>query len=74
MGAANDPALMKEYGALVGSDLVHTGMMLNFSPCVDAAQDPRWGRTYECYSNDNERIKELSVAYAEGLLGTKGEV
>ena len=68
MGAANDPALMKEYGALVGSDLVHTGMMLNFSPCVDAAQDPRWGRTYECYSNDNERIKELSVAYAEGLM------
>ena len=68
MGAANDPELMKEYGALVGSDLVHTGMMLNFSPCVDAAQDPRWGRTYECYSNDNERIKELSVAYAEGLM------
>ena len=68
MGAANDPELMKEYGALVGSDLIHTGMLLNFSPCVDAAQDPRWGRTYECYSNDNERIKELSVAYAEGLM------
>ena len=68
MGAANDPELMKEYGALVGSDLIHTGMLLNFSPCVDAAQDPRWGRTYECYSNDNERIKELSVAYSEGLM------
>ena len=68
MGAANDPELMKEYGALVGSDIVHTGMLLNFSPCVDAAQDPRWGRTYECFSNDNELIKSLSVAYAEGLL------
>ncbi|MBQ6442000.1 MAG: glycoside hydrolase family 3 protein [Lachnospiraceae bacterium] len=68
MGAANDPALMKEYGALVGSDIVHTGMLLNFSPCVDAAQDPRWGRTYECFSDDNEIVKNLSVPYAEGLL------
>ena len=68
MGAVNDPALMKEYGALVGSDIAHTGMLLNFSPCVDAAQDPRWGRTYECFSDDNEIIKNLSVPYAEGLL------
>ncbi|QFJ55085.1 glycoside hydrolase family 3 protein [Pseudobutyrivibrio xylanivorans] len=68
IGAANDPELTKEYGALVGSDIVHTGMLLNFSPCVDAAQDPRWGRTYECFSDDNEIIKNLSTAYAEGLL------
>lgn len=68
MGAVNDPELMKEYGTLVGSDIVHTGMLLNFSPCVDAAQDPRWGRTYECFSDDNEIVKNLSVAYAEGLL------
>ena len=68
MGAANDPELMKKYGSLVGSDIVHTGMLMNFSPCVDAAQDPRWGRTYECYSDDNEMVKNLSVAYAEGLL------
>ncbi len=68
MGAAKDPELMKKYGAVVGSDLAHIGMILNFSPCVDAAQDPRWGRTYECYSDDNELIKELSVAYSEGLM------
>ena len=68
IGAANDPELTREYGALVGSDIVHTGMLLNFSPCVDAAQDPRWGRTYECYSNDNDTVKELSTAYAEGFL------
>ncbi len=68
MGAANDPELMEEYGALVGSDIVHTGMLLNFSPCVDAAQDPRWGRTYECYSDNNEIIKNLSVAYSKGLM------
>ncbi|SFI17210.1 beta-glucosidase [Pseudobutyrivibrio sp. OR37] len=68
IGAANDPELTKDYGTLVGSDIVHTGMLLNFSPCVDAAQDPRWGRTYECFSDDNEIIKNLSTAYAEGLL------
>ncbi len=68
IGAANDPELTKEYGALVGSDIIHTGMLLNFSPCVDAAQDPRWGRTYECFSDDNEIVKNLSTAYSEGLL------
>ena len=68
IGAANDPELTREYGALVGSDIVHTGMLLNFSPCVDAAQDPRWGRTYECISDDNELVKNLSTAYVEGLL------
>ncbi len=68
MGAVNDPALTKEYGACVGADIVHTGMILNFSPCVDASQDPRWGRTYECFSDNNDMVKELSVAYAEGLL------
>lgn len=68
IGAARDVALTKEYGALVGSDIAHTGMLLNFSPCVDASQDPRWGRTYECYSDNNEIVKELSTAYAEGLM------
>ena len=68
IGAANDAALTEEYGKLVGSDVAHTGMLLNFSPCVAAAQDPRWGRTYESYSSDNSIVKDMSVAYTKGLL------
>lgn len=68
IGAANDIELTKEYGQLVGSDIAHTGMLLNFSPCVAAAQDPRWGRTYESYSSDNAIVQDLAVAYTRGLL------
>ena len=68
IGAAHDIELTEEYGQLVGSDITYTGMLLNYSPCVAAAQDPRWGRTYESYSSDNTIVTELSVAYTRGLL------
>ena len=68
IGAAHDVALTEEYGKLVGSDIIHTGMILNFSPCVATATDPRWGRTYESYSSDSKIVTELSVAYSKGLL------
>ena len=68
VGAANDAALTEEYGKLAGSDIAHTGMLLNFSPCVATANDPRWGRTYESYSSDYKIVTDLSVAYTRGLL------
>jgi len=68
IGAAHDAALTEEYGKLVGSDIVHTGMILNFSPCVATANDPRWGRTYESYSSDSTLVTEMAVAYSKGLL------
>ena len=71
IGAANDPELTEEYGALVGSDIAHTGMLLNFSPCVAAAQDPRWGRTYESYSSDNGIVTDMATAYVRGLIGER---
>ncbi|MBR4914584.1 MAG: glycoside hydrolase family 3 protein [Clostridiales bacterium] len=68
IGAANDPKLTEEYGKLAGSDVAQTRMMLNFSPCVATANDPRWGRTYESYSSDSKIVKELAIAYAKGLM------
>lgn len=68
VGAANDVVLTEEYGKLVGSDVAHAGMLLNFSPCVATANDPRWGRTYESYSSDYKTVTDLAVAYSRGLL------
>ena len=68
LGAADDEALTFEMGVLTGSEMVHTGMLWDFSPCVAAAQDPRWGRTYESYSNDESIVKRLASAYSSGLL------
>ena len=68
VGAANDAALTEEYGKVVGSDIAHTRMILNFAPCVATANDPRWGRTYESYSSESSIVTELAVAYTKGLL------
>ena len=67
VGAANDPQLTEQYGKVVGSDIAHTGMILNFSPCVATANDPRWGRTYESYSSDSKIVTSLATAYTKGL-------
>ena len=68
IGAANDIEKTRLMGSMVGSDIMYTKMILNFSPCVAAAQDPRWGRTYESYSSDPEIVDKLAVAYVEGML------
>ncbi len=68
LGAANDVELMREMGVITGSNMLYTGMLWNFAPCVAAAQDPRWGRTYESYSSDNSIIEPLALAFTEGLM------
>lgn len=68
IGAANDDALTYEMGRAVANEAKLTGMLWNFSPCVAAAQDPRWGRTYESYSSDTSIITKLSTSYARGLM------
>ena len=68
VGAADDETLTYEMGMLTGSDMQHCGFLWTFSPCVASAQDPRWGRTYESYSDDEELVGKHSLAYTKGLL------
>lgn len=66
LGAANDPELMYDMGAAVAEEMKLIGTHWNFSPCVAINTDPRWGRTYECFSSDHEIVTELAKAYIEG--------
>lgn len=72
LGAANDVNLIYEMGVVTGSDMLHCGMLWNFSPCVASAQDPRWGRTYESYSSDVSILTPLAVSYTKGLMSQPG--
>lgn len=67
LGAANNPELMYEMGAAVAEEMKLTYTLWNFSPCVANAMDPRWGRTYESFSNDTDTITSLAVAYMNGM-------
>ncbi|MCQ2534902.1 MAG: glycoside hydrolase family 3 C-terminal domain-containing protein [Clostridia bacterium] len=74
LGAANNPELMYEMGVITGSNMLYTGNLWNFSPCVAVAKDPRWGRTYESYSSDSSIVTSLSVEYVKGMLTQAGIV
>lgn len=75
LGAANDPELMYQMGAAVAEEMKLIHVYWNFSPCVAIGIDPRWGRTYECYSSETDIVTKLAGAYLEGqkdhnIIGT----
>ena len=72
LGAAGDADLVRRIGAATATEIEVTGIDWNFSPTVAIAQDDRWGRTYESYSEDPQLVARLGAALVEGLQGTPG--
>ncbi|MBE5992135.1 MAG: glycoside hydrolase family 3 protein [Paenibacillaceae bacterium] len=68
IGAANDKELTYQMGLAVADEAKFTGMLWSFSPCLSAAQDPRWGRTYESFSSETGMVAELGASYSRGLI------
>ncbi|OGL95333.1 hypothetical protein A2348_01370 [Candidatus Uhrbacteria bacterium RIFOXYB12_FULL_58_10] len=67
LGASGDEDLVRRVGVITAEEMSATGANWNFSPTVDVVQDSRWGRTYETFGSDTERVSELATAYLEGL-------
>jgi beta-glucosidase len=68
IGAANNKELTYQMGVAVANEAKLTGMLWSFSPCLSAAQDPRWGRTYESYSSETSIITELGTSFSKGMI------
>ncbi len=73
LGATGDADLVRRIGAATAAEIEVTGIDWNFSPTVAVAQDDRWGRTYESYSEDPALVARLGAALVEGLQGRKGD-
>lgn len=69
LGCTNDKALVQEIAAATAAEVKATGLDWTFAPCVAVAQDERWGRTYESYSEDSKIVTELGVASTIGYQG-----
>lgn len=67
LGAANDAELMFNIGKATSEQLNNTGIHWNFTPTIAVAQDPRWGRFYESFSEDNNIHANLVSSYIDGL-------
>ncbi len=64
-----DPALVHQVFTAAGDEAGATGAGQVFSPVLDIARDPRWGRTEETYGEDPFLASRMGVAAIEGLQG-----
>jgi beta-glucosidase len=69
LGCTRDAKLVEQIGRITAEEVRATGIQWAFAPCVTVPQDPRWGRTYEGYSDDPELVKVLGEAAVRGLQG-----
>ncbi|MBV6417270.1 MAG: Beta-glucosidase BoGH3B [Steroidobacteraceae bacterium] len=69
LGAARDPALIERIAASTARAVRATGIDWVFAPAVPVAQDLRWGRSYESWSQDPALVREYAARYTRGLQG-----
>jgi beta-glucosidase len=77
LGAAKDPQLLERIARVTAREILATGVDWTFAPTLAVARDPRWGRTYESYSEDPQSVSAYAGRFVHGLqddLGTDGVV
>jgi len=69
LAATWDPALVMRVFTAAGDEAASRGVGQVYSPVLDIARDPRWGRTEETYGEDPYLVSRMGVAAIEGLQG-----
>ena len=64
-----DPDLVREVFNAAADEMASSGVNQAFTPVLDLARDPRWGRTEETYGEDPYLAARIGVAAIEGLQG-----
>lgn len=69
MAASWNPALVQESCRFAAREASHCGVDWTFSPMVDVAHDPRWGRVMEGYGEDPYLASVFCQAAVRGYQG-----
>ena len=69
LGATRDPALVTQIAHVTALEMHGTSIDWTFAPAISPAQDERWGRTLESYSEQPALAAEMAVAALKGLQG-----
>jgi beta-glucosidase len=64
-----DPELVKRVFTAAADEMASSGTNQAFTPVLDLARDPRWGRTEETYGEDPYLVSRMGVAAIQGLQG-----
>jgi beta-glucosidase len=62
LGATRDSGLVRRIAEITAEETRATGPQWNFSPCICAARDDRWGRTYESFSENPDLVIRMESA------------
>ena len=65
-GATWNPELVQQIAAQTADETVSAGIRWTFSPMVDVARDPRWGRVAEGYGEDTYLTSQMAAATVRG--------
>ncbi|WP_258104183.1 glycoside hydrolase family 3 N-terminal domain-containing protein [Marinoscillum sp. MHG1-6] len=68
-----DNDLLYRVAKATAQEVRATGMHWTFSPNVDVARDPRWGRVGETFGEDPYMVSQMGVAFTEGYQGDFGK-
>lgn len=74
VGSAWDPELIRKEASIIadearGFNNERIFTLTYWSPVVEPARDPRWGRTAESYSEDPFLVSELASGFVKGMVG-----
>lgn len=72
LGATGDTQLVERIGEAVAQEVRAIGVQWTFAPTLGNPQNERWGRTYECFSEDPEEVAKYGAAYIRGFQGEAG--
>ena len=64
-----DPDLVRRVFTAAADEMASSGTNQAFTPVLDLARDPRWGRTEETYGEDPYLVSRMGVAAIQGLQG-----
>ena len=67
VAASWDRDLVRQVGEVTGREARALGYTHIYSPILDLARDPRWGRVVECYSEDPYLVWEFGTLQAQAL-------
>jgi beta-glucosidase len=67
VAATFDPSLATQYGQVVGSEQRGKGAMVDLGPTINIDRDPRWGRSFETYTEDPYLNAAMATADIDGV-------
>jgi beta-glucosidase len=73
LGATRDPDLVRRVEQVTAEETRASGPQWAFAPCICAARDDRWGRTYESFGEDPGLVIQMETAI-DGLQGPPGHL